>query len=65
MEKDLFPNALELEQRILRMRVTKEERRAQEEVRAPSDAQFACLCHTKTDSHPLQLCPVGPVELIL
>ena len=31
-------------------------------VRAPSDAQFARLLRTRTDFHPLQICPVRGVD---
>ena len=30
--------------------------------RAPSDAQFACLWHTRTSFHPLQVYPVHGVD---
>ena len=30
--------------------------------RAPNDAQFTCLRHTRTEIHPLQVCPVCGVD---
>ena len=31
-------------------------------IRAPNDAWFACLSHTRTEIHPLQACPVCGID---
>ena len=32
--------------------------------RAPNDARFACLWHTRTETQPLQVCPVRGIDLL-